>query len=147
MRYHNELPEHAIERTGSSEFKETHWHKSLEELFEKFDQANWDRCCRTMQLHVMHDHEQAAIDTLKKYLRNRKPPIATVKTSLACLLEARIANALDRVGIKTVEQAIATNDTQLMSINGFRGITIRKIRDACQAVLRGEAFGIERDDV
>ena len=107
----------------------------LEKL--EIDQQGWERCCRTMLMHIESHRFEAAKKVLEVYLENVMPVMATLNSRLSNVVPLKMANSLEMIGVFTVQDVFDSTDAKLLAAPNFGFKHLRDVRDICNKVYTG----------
>ena len=103
----------------------------------EIDQQGWERCCRTMLMHIESHRFETAKKVLEVYLENVMPVMATLNSRLSNVVPLKIANSLEMIGVLTVQDVFDSTDAKLLAAPNFGFKHLKDVRDICNKVYTG----------
>ncbi len=112
-----------------------------------FDTANWDRCCRRMQLEIAAGSVDRAFELLQVFVANSKPEALTLDSPIWMLdaLPHRTLAMLEEEGYTTIRSLACARPEELLEIKWLNRLTLNSIRDAVRDALQQASRANLRD--
>ena len=113
---------------------------NIDELLSDFDYVRWTQHCRMMMIRLVHGETLGAHLVLDRFAKNIHRLRVGMDQAVRAFFSARVANALESIGLYTVEDVDGAPDTKLIMAGMVGERTIKEVRDKIAQLKRSQQF-------